>query len=59
MTFANEEVELAARRAITANAIVFDIDFFRTPILIRQRRLLRERPTRDARKLVIFHFVRA
>ena len=59
MTFASEEVELAARIAITANAIVFEIGFIRTPTLIGLKRLLRERPARDVRKVVIFHFVAA
>ena len=56
---ANEEVELAARIAITANAIILEIGFIRTPILIGLKRLLRERPARDVRKVVIFHFVEA
>ena len=59
MTFASEGVELAARIAITASAIIFEIGFIRTPVLIRLKRLLRERPTRDVRKQVIFHFVEA
>jgi hypothetical protein len=59
MTFANEEVALAARIAITANAIVFEIGFIRTPILIGLNKLLRESPPRDVRKVVIFHFVEA
>ena len=59
MTFANEGVELAARMTITASAIFFEIGFIRTPVLIRLKRLLRERPTCDVRKLVIFHFVEA
>src|ERR1700720_4400944 len=37
MTFANEEVELPARTVITASAIIFEIGFIRTPILIRQK----------------------
>jgi hypothetical protein len=40
-------VELAAAIAIAANAIAFDIDFPRTPVAIRLKRLLRERPARD------------
>ena len=59
MTFANEEVDLAARKAITASAMIFEIGFIRTPILIGLKRLLRERPARDVRKVVIFHFVEA
>ena len=59
MTFANAGVKLAARKAITANAILVEIDFIRTPILIRLKRLLRERPTRDVHKTGIFHFVGA
>ena len=59
MTFANEGVEVAARKAITTSATIFEIGFIRTPVLIRLKRLLRERPTRDVRKLVIFHFVEA
>ena len=59
MTFANEGVEVAARIAITASAIIFEIGFIRTPVLIRLKRLLRQRPTRDVRKRVIFHFVEA
>jgi hypothetical protein len=58
MTIANAGVTLAATKAITANAIFVEIDFFRT-ILIRLKRLLRERPTRDVRKTDIFHFVGA
>jgi hypothetical protein len=30
-------VETAAAKAIDANAMTFDIDFFRTPFLIRQQ----------------------
>ena len=59
MTFANEGVALAARKVTTANAIIFEIGFIRTPILIGLKRLLRERPARDVRKVVIFHFVEA
>jgi len=47
MTMANEEVKLAAKIAIVANAIIFDFDFFPTPILISLKRLLRESPARD------------
>ena len=56
---ANDEVELPARIVITANAIILEIGFIRTPILIGLKRLLRERPARDVRKVVIFHFVEA
>jgi hypothetical protein len=56
---ANEEVELPARIVKTANAIILEIGFIRTPILIGLKRLLRERPARDVRKVVIFHFVEA
>ena len=47
MTTANEGVKLAAKIAIVANAIIFDFDFFRTPVLISLKRLLRESPARD------------
>jgi hypothetical protein len=47
MTTADEGVKLAARTAIVANAIIFDFDFFRTPVLISLKRLLRESPARD------------
>ena len=47
MTTANEGVKLAAKIAIVANAIIFDFDFFRTPVLISLKRLLRGSLARD------------
>jgi hypothetical protein len=45
-------VKLAAKIAIVANAIIFDFDFFRTPVLISLKRLLRESPARDVSGVV-------
>ena len=52
MTTANEGVKLAAKIAIVAKAIIFDFDFFRTPVLISLKRLLRESPSRDVSGVV-------
>lgn len=45
MTRAKDGVAVSI--AIAANTMIFEIDFFRTPVLIRHKRLLRERPARD------------
>jgi hypothetical protein len=45
-------VKLAAKIAIVANAIIFDFDFFRTPVLISLKRLLRESLARDVSGVV-------